>query len=587
MSEGKRTRILSITWRFLRRVRPYWKVLILTVAIVACASAAKNGLVALVRPVLDGLNKANEKPDMGFLKLLAFGALGLSAAQFVFGYLQDVFTNFLTKRVVADLRNDITEHLSHLPLRFHHDRKSGDVISRVTNDVNVMEPAANFYFDDALVHPFMMLGATAVMLWANWMLALGVLIVVPLYIVPIVLLGRRLRRARKKSLERLGDMTQTMMQTFSGIKIVKAFGMEAAQVREFRETNESYFKKLMAAVRRKALSENLAHIFIALGIVVMLVGGGFMLMNAKMTSGEMAVFAIGAAMMNTSIRELSKSWNRLLEASTGCERVFELLDIRRDSEDDGRIEVRSIDGGVRFERVSFGYDTQPVLVDIDLNLRPGDLVALVGRSGAGKSTLCDLLCRFYRPTSGRILVDDIDLAEVKLKSWLRHVAIVSQETFLFNSTIMENLKFGKPEATVEEIERAAQAANIHEFIKGLPAGYETIVGERGAKLSGGERQRMAIARAILRNPEVLILDEATSALDAENEKLVQGALSNLIRAGGRRRITLVIAHRLSTVRDADRIVVLDEGRIAEAGRHDELVTRDGIYAALYRTQFAG
>jgi len=579
----KSQRIAQLTWRFMRRIRPYRETLLFTVLIALCASAAKAGQVALVKPVLDGLSK--EKADWEFLKLIAAAALALSAAQFVFGYLQDRFTNWLTKRVVADLRNDITEHLSYLPLRFHHDRKSGDVISRVTNDINVMEPAANFFFDDAIVHPFMILCALTVVIYANWLLALGVIVVVPLYLIPITLIGRRLRRARKKSLERLGDMTQTMMQTFSGIKVVKAFGMEAEQIREFRETNESYFKKLMAAVRRKALSENLAHIFIGFGIIVMLVGGGFMVANENMTAGDMAIFAIGAAMMNTSIREVSKSFNRLLEASTGCERVFELLDIPRDSEKDGILDVASIDGGITFSKVSFQYDTAAVLQNIDLALAPGDLVALVGRSGAGKTTLCDLLCRFYRPTSGRILVGDIDLGQVRLASWLRHVAIVTQENFLFNTTIMENLKFGKPEATVEEVERAAQAANIHEFIKGLPAGYETVVGERGAKLSGGERQRMAIARAILRNPAVLILDEATSALDAENEKLVQGALSNLIRAGGRRRITLVIAHRLSTVRDADRIVVLDEGRIAEAGKHDELVTRDGIYAALYRTQF--
>ena len=581
------TRIVNLTFRFARRARPYWKRILVTIAIVAVASAAKNGQVALVKPVLDGLSKDNADPDWGLLKLTAILALALSAFQFIFGFLQDYFTNFLTKRVVADLRNDVTEHVSQLPLRFHHDRRSGDLMSRVTNDINVMEPAANFYFDDAIVHPLMILGALSVVVWANWMLALGVLLFLPLYILPITLLGRRLRKARKKSLERLGDMTQTMMQTFSGIKVVKAFGMEGAQVQQFQETNESYFRKLMAAVKRKALSENLAHVFIGIGIIIMLVGGGFLLMNKKMTSGEMATFAIGVAIMNTSIREVTKSWNRLLEASTGCERVFELLDIRRDTEDDGTVEFRSIEGGIRLEQVSFSYDTQPVLVDIDLELRPGDLIALVGRSGSGKSTLCDLLCRFYKPTAGKIRVGDTDLSQVKLKSWLRHVAIVSQETFLFNTSIIENLKYGKPEATVDEVEKAAQAANIHEFIKGLPAGYETVVGERGAKLSGGERQRMAIARAILRNPEVLILDEATSALDAENEKLVQGALSNLIRAGGRRRITLVIAHRLSTVRDADRIVVLDEGRIAEAGRHDELVAKNGIYAGLYRTQFAG
>jgi len=601
MSDRKRVAVWPLTLRFFRRVEAYRGRVLITLLIIFCAAGAKAGMVYIMKPVVDELPKkieAKEKSEKAVvteaeqaawkdkLKWIGVAALGLAVAQFLFGYLQDVFTNFLTKRVVADLRNDVTEHISHLPLKFHHERKTGDLVSRVTNDINVIEPAANFYFDDVLVHPVSIAYFLTMMFIINPILAIGVVLFVPLYVVPLSLLSRRLRRARKKSLERLGDMTETMMQTFSGIKIVKAFGMENEQVREFRETNESYFKKLMAAVRRKALSENMAHLFLGVGTAIMLVGGGFLLARDMMTAGEMVVFGLYVAIINTSIRELSKSWNRLVDASTGCERVFELLDTRRDTEDDGIIEVRSIEGGFRFERVSFRYDTQPVLVDIDLELRPGDLVALVGRSGAGKSTLCALLCRFYRPTSGRILVGDTDLANVKLKSWLRHVAIVTQETFLFNTTIMENLKFGKPEATEEEVERAAQAANIHEFIKGLPAGYETTVGERGAKLSGGERQRMAIARAILRNPEVLILDEATSALDAENEKLVQGALSNLIRAGGRRRITLVIAHRLSTVRDADRIVVLDEGRIAEAGKHDELVTRDGIYAGLYRTQFA-
>lgn len=600
----KRVPIWPLTLRFFKRVEAYRGRVLITLLIIFCAAGAKAGMVYIMKPVVDELPKkaavvapgaaaksaapAGDLEDWkNKLRWIGIAALVLASAQFLFGYLQDVYTNYLTKRVVADLRNDVTEHVSHLPLRFHHERKTGDLVSRVTNDINVIEPAANFFFDDVLVHPISIAYFLTMMFIINPILAIGVVLFVPIYVIPISLLSRRLRRARKKSLERLGDMTQTMMQTFSGIKIVKAFGMEAEQVKEFKETNESYFKKLMSAVRRKALSENMAHIFLGVGTAIMLVGGGFLMARDMMTAGEMVVFGLYVAIINTSIRELAKSWNRLVDASTGCERVFELLDIRRDSEDDGTVEITSVNGGIRFEGVSFAYSTQPVLVDIDITLRPGDVIALVGRSGAGKSTLCDLLCRFYRPTSGRIVVDDIDLAQVKLKSWLRHVAIVTQETFLFNTTIMENLRFGRPGATVEEVERAAQAANIHEFIKGLPAGYDSIVGERGAKLSGGERQRIAIARAILRNPEVLILDEATSALDAENEKLVQGALSNLIRAGGRRRITLVIAHRLSTVRDADRIVVLDEGRIAEAGRHDELVTRDGIYAGLYRTQFAG
>ena len=604
MSDGKRVAVWPLTLRFFRRVERYRGRVLLTMLIIFCAAGAKAGMVYIMKPVVDELPKqkvtsvatGDLKPAPSSketaewkdkLKWIGIAALGLAAAQFLFGYLQDVYTNYLTKRVVADLRNDVTEHVSNLPLRFHHERRTGDLVSRVTNDIAVVEPAANFFFDDVLVHPVSIAYFLTMMFIINPILAIGVVLFVPLYVVPLSLLSRRLRRARKKSLERLGDMTETMMQTFSGIKIVKAFGMEAEQVREFRETNESYFKKLMAAVRRKALSENMAHLFLGVGTAIMLVGGGFMLARDMMTAGEMVVFGLYVAIINTSIRELAKSWNRLVDASTGCERVFELLDIRKETEDDGPVEVGSVDGGVRFERVSFRYDTTPVLQDLDLALNPGDVVALVGRSGAGKSTLCDLLCRFYRPTAGRIVVGNLDLAQARLKSWLRHVAVVTQETFLFNTTIMENLRFSRPEATVDEVERAARAANIHEFIKGLPAGYESIVGERGAKLSGGERQRIAIARAILRNPEVLILDEATSALDAENEKLVQGALANLIRAGGRRRITLIIAHRLSTVRDADRIVVLDEGRVAEVGRHDELVAKNGLYASLYRTQFAG
>jgi subfamily B ATP-binding cassette protein MsbA len=402
MSEGKRVAIWPLTLRFFSRVERYRGRVLFTLLIIFCAAGAKAGQVYIVKPVVDKLPLAagpEAQPDIGLLKMIAIAALVLSAAQFAFGYLQDVYTNFLTKRVVADLRNDVTEHLSHLPLTFHLNRRSGDLISRVTNYINVMEPAANFFFDDAMVHTTMIAYNLSLMFIINWKLAVGVVMFVPLYVIPITLIGRRLRRARKKSLERLGDMTETMMQTFSGIKVVKAFGMEAEQVREFRETNESYFKKLMAAVRRKALSENMAHIFLGIGIMIMLVGGGFMLARRQMTPGDMVSFALYVAIINTSIRELGKSWNRLIDASTGCERVFELLDVRKDTEDDGTAEVGSVDGGVRFERVSFSYDTQPVLQDIDLTLqgrrRPRS------RSGAGKTTLCDLLCRFYRPTSWR------------------------------------------------------------------------------------------------------------------------------------------------------------------------------------------
>ncbi len=645
-----RANVWALTWRFLKRGRPYAGRIFITIIVIFIASGAKTLQTWLIKPVIDGLRddkqepeqraeqlrarlkltepqtvqvrelyaaegKAGEDLDKGgrekiravltdeqrvefeklapkpiewkeHLGLIAAVAIGLSVLMFLFGYLRDALTNWLTSRVIADLRNDIVRHLSYLPLRFFHDRKSGDLISRVSNDVTLTEAAANFYFDDAIVHPVMIIWAVGIIFTANPTLAVAALVFFPFYVLPLAWIGRKMRRARKRSMEHLGDMTGTMVQTFGGIKVVKAFNMEPAQNAEFRGHNESYFQKLMAAIRRKALSENLAHLFIGIAIAVMLVGGGFLLARKVMSPGDMAIFGIGIAIINTSIRELSKSYNRLLDASTGCERVFELLDQKKETEHDDGAELAELGRGVDFERVTFAYDTEPVLRDVSLRVVPGEVVALVGPTGSGKTTLCDLLCRFYDPTGGSIFIDGRDLRTLKRSSLLKHVAVVAQDTFLFNTTIAENILYGKPGASQDEIENAAKIANIHDFIITLQNGYLNVVGERGAKLSGGQRQRLAIARAVLKNPDILILDEATSALDAESEKLVQDAIDKLIHSSAKKRITFVIAHRLSTVRDADRIVVLKEGRIVEMGTHDELVERNGVYAGLYRTQFA-
>jgi subfamily B ATP-binding cassette protein MsbA len=392
-----------------------------------------------------------------------------------------------------------------------------------------------------------------------------------------------MRKARKKSLEHMGDMTGTMIQTFGGIKVVKAFNMEAAQAAEFRRHNENFFRKLMAALRRKALGENISQLFMGLAAAVLLVGGYKLLAERAMTAGDMAVFGLAIAVINSSVRELSKSYNRLLEASAGCERFFELLDQPRDTEHEAGEELPADGKGVEYRGVTFAYDGTPVLRDVSLRAAPGEMVAVVGRTGAGKTTLLDLLCRFYDPQAGEIVVHGVDLRKVKRSSLLARLAVVTQEPFLFNTSIGENIRYGRRDASPAEVEAAAKAAHIHDFVAGLEKGYDTPVGERGAKLSGGQRQRVTIARAILRNPSILILDEATSALDAESEQAVQAALDNLIHSG--RRITFVIAHRLSTVKRADRIVVLDAGGVAEEGTHDELLARNGVYASLYRTQF--
>jgi subfamily B ATP-binding cassette protein MsbA len=452
----------------------------------------------------------------------------------------------------------------------------------MTNDVTVCENAANFIFDDAIVHPFMISWALTACFYTNWKLAAIACAFFPFYVLVLARLARRMRKARKKSLEHLGDMTGTMIQTFGGIKVVKAFNTEAQQVEEFRAHNENYFRRLMTALSRKAVGDNMNSLFMGLAVAVILVGGYSLLNRNELTAGQLAFFGLAVAMINSSVREMSKSFSRLVDASAGAERVFHLLDQPRETQHDGGEELPKVTS-VEFQGVTFSYNSVPVLQGLTLAAKPGEVVAVVGASGAGKTTLCDLLCRFYDPQQGEVRVSGTDLRKVRRSSLLGHVAVVTQETFLFNTTIGENIRYGRRAATAAEVESAAKAAHIHDFIAGLERGYDTVVGERGAKLSGGQRQRIAIARAVLRDPSILVLDEATSALDAESERAVQEALDHLLRSD--HRITFVIAHRLTTIKNADRILVLDQGRLAEEGEHEDLLRRNGVYAALYKTQF--
>ncbi|OHB70743.1 MAG: hypothetical protein A2W23_08880 [Planctomycetes bacterium RBG_16_43_13] len=578
---------LSLVSRLLKYGWKYKLLIAVAIAIMTVLAAIDRGRTILIKPILDEIPKTG---DLEKLKDYALIALGLSIPLFIFKYAKEYLTSYLIQHIIVDIRNKVCEQIVNLPMRFFHSRRYGDIISRTTNDVNTMQPAFSFFFDDAIFQPLLMVAAIGLMFYVNWKLGLIVTLLYPIYLIPTVMLAKKLRKARRKSLEKLGDVTETMMQIYSGIRIVKAFNMENDEVDEYKTRNKSFLKKLMAAMRKKALSESLVELFIGLAAGVLMFISGWLIVKGEISAGGIVLFALALGMIYASVRTITVSYNKMQDAAAGCERVFELLDMHTTySQEDGTVELSHIKGGVEYRNVSFAYDTQPVLQNVNLKAVPGEVIAIVGRSGAGKSTLLDLLCRFYDVVDGEILLDGIETRQLKRSSLLANIAIVSQEVFLFNTTIAENIRYGRRDATKDEIIAAAKTANIHDFIMTLEKGYDAIVGERGAKLSGGQRQKISIARAVLRNPSILILDEATSQLDTESEKQVQAALNNLmgldtLTNSRKGRITFVIAHRLSTVINADRIIVLENGRIVETGRHADLLEHGGVYAGLYKTQ---
>ncbi|MBI5365935.1 MAG: ABC transporter ATP-binding protein [Planctomycetes bacterium] len=562
--------------------RAYWRYILLTAGVTAAYAGASRGVVYFLKPLLDTVLPAQ---DWGTLRLMI--GVGVAGSFLVAGlsYAKDYLKRWLMLKILIDIRVEVCRHLLSQSLRFFTQRQAGDLLSRVTNDIAVTQVALEHLFDDALLHPFMILAAFGAACAANWQLSLIALPGILFFVLPLLRMGRGVRKTKKRSLSKLADIAEDIHQMFTGVRIVKSFHMEAAEIADFRRKNESYLEKTIKVVKLKAGSDAVVELLSALALLGIVFLGAWLIVTRRfgMTVGSLSTFAGAMILLRDPLKGLTKTMNTLQEALAGCDRVFELLDMPPEITDEpGAVELTGIRTGIELAGVTFAYGDTPVLRDLDFTAPAGKVVALVGPSGAGKSTLLDLLARFYDPTRGAIKIDGTDLRRIQRSSLLGLLAVVTQETFLFNTSIAENIRYGRPEATEAEIEAAARAANIHDFILTLELGYRTTVGERGARLSGGQRQRIAIARALLKDPALLLLDEATSALDSESEQLVQGALNNLMRG----RTTFVIAHRLSTIQHADVILAIEDGVLVESGTHAELLARDGLYRRLHRLQFA-
>jgi subfamily B ATP-binding cassette protein MsbA len=583
--KGFKSKGLGAALRLLSWAKRYTLLIVVTALAMMGLAGLDAGRVTLLRPLLDEVPRSD---NWDRLRQIAYIALGLTFLIFVLKYITVYLSNYLVEKILKDIRDDTTGHLFYLPLSIFHKRRSGDILSRIINDVNILRMPLSFLFEQTLLHPLRVLAAIGLIFWVSWKLGLVAFIFFPIYIFTVQKIGKRLRKTRRQSLERLGDVTDSIVQVYSGIKIVKAFNREQDEVTSFKARNQRFFSKLLSAVKKRALSESLVNLFLGFSIVILLMLGGYFAIHSKLTPGDMTVFAVAIAMINMSVKELTKGYNKLQESVAACERVFELLDlpVQNDWAKEGS-KLKQITKGIEYRDVWFAYDTDPVLKEISFKARVGEVVAIVGRSGAGKSTLLDLLCRFYELTRGSIFIDGKDIREISRRELLKHIGIVTQEPFLFHTTIAENIRYGDKGASMARVIEAAKAAQIHDFILTLKDRYETVVGERGATLSGGQRQRIAIARAIIKNPSILILDEATSALDLESERLVQSALNELLEGSkgpGKGRITFIIAHRLSSVINADKILVLDEGKIAGMGKHAQLLKSCDVYANLYKDE---
>jgi len=499
----------------------------------------------------------------------------------LFGYAQTYFTEYLEQKVLYRIRKDVYSHILNLPLSFFDKEKAGHIISRLTNDVNMLRGAIIGVVASIIRNTLMTLIAMLIILLVSWKLTMVTLIVIPINVVLVGFIGRKLKKRTLRAQEGMADMTANLEESISGVRVVKAFNQGDFEKRRFDRFNVRHMMQYIKMQLWGALSSPTSELLGTTSMVVILWYGGSLVLDGHMPPENFVLFVGAMLWVITPVKNLSKLNNVVQQSRAAAGRVFVLLDVPAEPLDQpGRKAVFS--RAIRFEEVCFEYiPGKPVLKDVSFSAKPGEVVAIVGASGAGKTTLVDLIPRFYLPTSGGITLDGIDTREMELRSLRSLMGIVTQDTILFNDTVRNNIAYGMDDCPHEDVVAAATTANAHDFISQLSEGYETIIGDRGTQLSGGQRQRLAIARSLLRDPEILIFDEATSALDTESELLVQEAIERLLRG----RTTFVIAHRLSTIQTADKILVVEDGRLIERGTHTELLEQNGIYRRLYDLQF--
>ncbi len=570
--------------RLLAFIRPYRRYFALAMVGVLVSSGLGLVFPRIMGSLVDSALVPAVADNASRLDSIAILLLGVFFAQGAFNYLRIYYLSAMGEGIVADLRSHVYAHIMTLPVKFFDARKTGEITSRLTSDVSVVQSTVSSSLASAISQGITLIGGLILMFVASVTLSAVVLSFLPIAIVAAAVFGRRLRRISTEYQDKVADANASAEEAIAANRVVKWFTAEETEIRRYVGKVQESYRVALRRARLRALFSPFVQ-FVGFGTIALVMWiGGRQVLDNSLTAGELVTFLLYTLTVASSIGTFTGLYGNLQEALGASQRIFELLGEQRGIEDpDTPVTLTAPEGRITFDDVGFRYSDRDVdvLEAMNLDVAPGDVVALVGPSGAGKSTIVQLIPRFFDPTSGRILIDGIDLRDLRLRDLRSCMAAVPQETQLFSGTIMENLLLGKPEATIAEVHAAAEAANAHDFIVSFPAGYETIVGERGVKLSGGQRQRVAIARALLNDPRILILDEATSSLDSESEATVQEALDRLMMG----RTTLVIAHRLSTVRNADRLAVIDEGRIVQEGNHEELLAAGGLYADLYHLQF--